>query len=110
VYPVAREGHLDTGSATRPRPRRGVRRADHPRAAAKLDELFSDAASRRAEHPALGRAGVIARTRELIPQESCRVVYEISGDTVWILSLVHTARQSPPVRTQATRAADGLPR
>jgi len=72
--------------------------ADNPRAAARMDELFSDAAARLAEHPLLGQPGTISGTRELIPLESYRLVYEIDGETVWILTLVHTARQWPPVR------------
>ena len=35
--------------------------------------------------------------RELIPHESYRLVYEIERETVWVLALVHTARQWPPV-------------
>jgi len=34
----------------------------------------------------------------LIPHESYRLVYEIEGETVWVLALVHTARLWPPVR------------
>ena len=72
--------------------------ANHPSAAARMDELFSDAASRLARHPMLGRPGKIPGARELIPHESYRLVYEIDGETVWVLALVHTARQWPPVR------------
>ena len=72
--------------------------ADNPPAAARMDELFSDAAARLADYPKLGRPGKIPRTRELVPHESYRLVYEISGDSVWILALVHTARQWPLVR------------
>ena len=72
--------------------------ADSPRAAARMDELFSDAATRLSDHPKLGRHGKIESTRELIPHESYRLVYEISGETVWLLALVHTARQWPPAR------------
>jgi len=72
--------------------------ADNPLAAARMDEIFSDAAVRLAEHPMLGRSGKIPGTRELIPYESYRLVYKIDGETVWILTLVHTARQWPPVR------------
>jgi addiction module RelE/StbE family toxin len=72
--------------------------SDNMRAAAKMDALFSDAAARLADHPMLGQAGKIHGTRELIPHKSYRLVYEIKGDTVWILALVHTARQWPPVR------------
>ena len=72
--------------------------ADNPGAAARMDALFGDAAARLAEHPKLGRPGKIPGTRELIPHESYRLVYEISGETVWMLALVHTARQWPLVR------------
>nr|WP_232516617.1 type II toxin-antitoxin system RelE/ParE family toxin [Thauera sp. K11] len=71
--------------------------ADNPLAAVSMDELFSDAAARLARHPMLGRPGTIPGTRELIPHESYRLVYEIDNDTVWILTLVHTTRQWPPV-------------
>ena len=72
--------------------------ADNPGAAVRMDELFSDAAARLAEHPKIGRTGRISGTRELIPHESYRLVYEIDEDTVWVLALVHTARQWPPVK------------
>ncbi len=72
--------------------------ADSPSAAARMDELFSDAAARLAQHPMLGQPGKIPGTRELIPHESYRLVYEIEGETLWILTLLHTARQWPPVR------------
>ena len=69
--------------------------ADNIQAAARLDALFSDATARLADHPKLGRPGTIAGTRELIPHESYRLVYEIRGETVWILTIVHTARKWP---------------
>lgn len=72
---------------------------DNPRAAAGMDALFSAAAARLAGHPKLGRPGKIPGTRELIPHENYRLVYEIEGETVWVLALVHTARQWPPVRS-----------
>ncbi|MBJ7312542.1 type II toxin-antitoxin system RelE/ParE family toxin [Rugamonas sp. CCM 8940] len=71
--------------------------ADSPRAAARMDELFSDAAAKLADHPKLGRPGKILGTRELVLHESYRLVYEIRADTVWMLTLVHTARQWPAV-------------
>jgi addiction module RelE/StbE family toxin len=71
---------------------------DDPGAAARMDELFSDAAARLEDYPELGRAGAISGTHELIPHESYRLVYEIEREAVWILALVHTARQWPPVR------------
>ena len=72
--------------------------ADNLRAAARLDELFSDAAARLVDHPKLGRPGKISGARELIPHENYRLVYEIDGETLWVLTLVHTARQWPPAR------------
>ena len=63
-----------------------------------MDEIFSDVTVRFTQHPMLGKLGTIPGTRELIPHESYRLVYQIDGETVWILTLVHTARQWPPVR------------
>lgn len=72
---------------------------DNPLAAIRMDELFSAAVGRLAEHPLLGRSGQIPGTRELIPHESYRLVYEVRADTVWILTLVHTSRLWPPTRS-----------
>ena len=72
--------------------------SDDPQAAARLDELFSEAATRLMDHPRIGRQGTVQGTLELIPHEHYRLVYEIDDDTAWILTLVHTARQWPPVR------------
>lgn len=71
---------------------------DNPLAAIRMDELFAEAAGRLTEHPHLGKSGLIAGTRELIPHESYRLVYEVQDNTVWILALVHTARMWPPRR------------
>lgn len=47
----------------------------------------------------MGVPGKIPGTRELFPHHHYRMVYEISEDenTVWILSLVSTFREWPPV-------------
>ncbi len=71
---------------------------DNPLAAIRMDELFAEAAGRLAQHAHLGKAGQITGTRELIPHESYRLVYEVEDETVWILALVHTARMWPPSR------------
>jgi plasmid stabilization system protein ParE len=63
-----------------------------------MDGIFSETAARLTRHPMLGNPGPIPGTRELIPHESYRLVYQIEGETVWILTLVHTARLWPPVR------------
>lgn len=71
---------------------------DSPRAAVRLDALFSEAAESLARFPQMGRAGKVPGTREIFPHESYRLVYEVEGDTVWILTLIHTSRQWPPER------------
>ncbi|RWM47631.1 type II toxin-antitoxin system RelE/ParE family toxin [Mesorhizobium sp.] len=72
--------------------------ADNAAAAARMDQLFSDAAARLVDFPKLGRTGKIPGTRELIPHESYRLVYEVEGEKLWVLALVHTARRWPPTK------------
>lgn len=72
--------------------------AQNPRAALRMDQLFSEAASSLAEFAMRGRADLVAGTREVFPHDSYRLVYEVEGDTVWILALLHTSRQWPPPR------------
>lgn len=71
--------------------------ADNPHAALAMDQVFSEAAARLADFPLLGHVGKVPGTRELIPHRNYRMVYEVDDDVVWILALVHTARQWPPV-------------
>ncbi|MDR0781388.1 MAG: type II toxin-antitoxin system RelE/ParE family toxin [Pseudomonadales bacterium] len=74
--------------------------ADNPLAALKIDALFSEAAARLGDFPRLGSPGKIPGTRELIPHDNYRLVYEIDDAelTVWVMALVHTARQWPPAK------------
>lgn len=72
---------------------------DNPLAAIRMDELFGSSASRLARHPLMGRPGRVPGTREWVPHENYRLVYEVQADTVWILALVHTARLWPPTRS-----------
>jgi addiction module RelE/StbE family toxin len=71
---------------------------DNLPAAAWMDELFSNAAAKLATYSMLGQPGKIHGTRELVPHGNYRLVYEIDDETIWILALVHTARQWPQVR------------
>ncbi|MDX5627807.1 MULTISPECIES: type II toxin-antitoxin system RelE/ParE family toxin [unclassified Brenneria] len=73
--------------------------ADNPVAAVKMDNHFSESAIRLEEQPVMGVPGKIPGTRELFPHHHYRMVYEISEDenTVWILSLVSTFSEWPPV-------------
>lgn len=71
--------------------------AENPSAAARTDAIFSAAALSLANFPHCGRPGAVPGTRELMPHDSYRLVYEVDGDTVWVLALFHTSRQWPPV-------------
>lgn len=71
--------------------------AEDPQAAVRMDIVFSEAATRLADFPKLGHDGRIRGTREFVIHENYRLVYEIEGKTVWLLALVHSARQWPPM-------------
>lgn len=72
--------------------------ADNPRAALALDELISEKAARLADHPELGRPGRVEGTRELVVHRNYILVYDIAGDLVRILRMLHAARQWPPAK------------
>lgn len=73
--------------------------AENPVAACQLDLRFSDAVESLSRFPEIGRMGAVPGTRELIPHENYRILYEITANTVWILSIVRAARQWPPIST-----------
>jgi len=66
-------------------------------AAKRMDLAFRNAASRLADFPYLGKQGQLPGTRELFPHKNYRLVYQVdaAANTVWILSLMHGARQYP---------------
>lgn len=70
---------------------------DNPAAAVRMDRLFGEAAGGLGAFPFIGRAGIVPGTLEIFPHENYRMVYEVAEETVWILALVHAARQWPPV-------------
>lgn len=70
--------------------------AHHPEAAMALDARISATAERLRAHPALGRAGRVPGTRELLVPRRYFLLYEIEADTVRILAVLHTARRWPP--------------
>ena len=73
--------------------------ARDPHAAVRIDRLFSEAAASLADFPMIGHEGEVEGTRELTPHPSYRLVYGVAADTVWILVLIHTRRQWPPLRS-----------
>ncbi len=73
---------------------------DNPAAAIALDELFSEMAGRLADHPDLGRPGHVVGTRELVAHRNYVLVYDLDGDFVRVLRVLHAAQQWPPIRNQ----------
>lgn len=70
--------------------------ADDPVAALRMDALFSECAERLLVQPLMGRPGRVPGTRELIVHPRYVLVYDLRGDTLRILRLLHTARRWPP--------------
>lgn len=68
---------------------------DNPAAALNLDALFARKAARLVDHPGLGRLGRVPGTRELVAHQNYILVYDLAGDTVRILRVLHVARQWP---------------
>ncbi len=67
-------------------------------AALRVDELISESVSQPSDFPMLGHEGEVPGTRELTPHPRYRLVYEIFGETVWILTIIHTSREWPQLR------------
>jgi len=63
-----------------------------------MSALFGKAASRLADFPYMGKTGPFPGTRELIVHRHYRLVYQVDvgAETVWILALIHGARDWPP--------------
>jgi addiction module RelE/StbE family toxin len=73
--------------------------AAHNRSAARrMHEVFNATAASLALQPMMGKPGEIPGTREYIVHPSYRMVYRIIEDTLWIVTLINTAQEWPPVR------------
>ncbi|HJV03416.1 MAG TPA: type II toxin-antitoxin system RelE/ParE family toxin [Burkholderiaceae bacterium] len=68
---------------------------DNPGAALALDEQIESMAGRLIAYPGLGKPGRAAGTRELVAHQHYILVYDIAGDQVRVLRVLHTARQWP---------------
>ncbi|OVZ63689.1 type II toxin-antitoxin system mRNA interferase toxin, RelE/StbE family [Pigmentiphaga sp. NML030171] len=70
--------------------------ADNPVAALALDELFEEKSGRLVDHPDVGRPGRVAGTRELVVHRHYVLVYDMTGEKIRVLRVLHAARQWPP--------------
>lgn len=69
---------------------------NNPQAAAALVETVLASVERLADHPALGRAGRVPGTRELVIHGFPYLVpYRVKHDAVEVLRVFHTSRQPP---------------
>lgn len=69
--------------------------AENPVAALALDELFAQAAGRLTDHPDQGRLGRVVGTREWVMQRNYLLIYDVMGEHVRVLRVLHAARQWP---------------
>ncbi|MDE9428846.1 type II toxin-antitoxin system RelE/ParE family toxin [Xenorhabdus bovienii] len=60
-----------------------------------IDELLSEKVSRMIDHPNSGRLGKISGTRELVAHRNYVLVYDVIGEIVRTLRMLHTSRQWP---------------
>ena len=74
----------------------GYIEADNPRAALALDERIAQRAAQLLVHPLSGRIGRVQGTRELVVRPNYLLIYNVDGETVHILRVLHVARQWPP--------------
>lgn len=73
---------------------------DSAKAARHMDFRFRTVARLLTHSPHSGRPSLVAGFREFTVHPSYRMVYEIRGETISIVALVHTARQWPPVEDE----------
>lgn len=70
--------------------------ADSPRAAARIDDQIEAQMDQLPTFPESGRPGRVVGTRELVVQQTPYLAaYQIEGDTVRLLRVLHGAQQWP---------------
>jgi addiction module RelE/StbE family toxin len=72
--------------------------ANNRSAARRMHGIFKAAASRLGQHPQFGTPSKIPNTREYVVHPNYRMVYRVSEDTIWIVTVIHTAREWPPAQ------------
>lgn len=70
--------------------------ASDPQAASRMDTLFQEKAERLFRFPHMGRPGRVSRTRELVAHPNYVLHYDIVGDTIRVVAILHTSQMWPP--------------
>lgn len=68
---------------------------DNPRAALETGDMLIQKAERLDEHPELGRTGRMKGTRELVTHHNYVLIYRVTGETVEVLRVKHSAMRWP---------------
>ena len=68
---------------------------DNPQAALELDTLFEEKAGALIKQPKLFKPGRMKSTREAVVHPNYVLVYEVSGNTVIVLRVLHTSQAWP---------------
>ena len=71
---------------------------DNPQAAIALDNQFEAIAEQACERPVLYRVGRVAGTHEAVVRPHYVLIYQVAGDTLSVLRVLHTALQWPPAQ------------
>lgn len=71
---------------------------DNPQAAVTLDDEFELAAERACESPDMYKTGRVKGTREIVVRPHYIMVYQIEGDVLSVLRVLHAAQKWPPVK------------
>jgi toxin ParE1/3/4 len=70
---------------------------DNVTAALELDEDFETHAERARAAPTLYKPGRMKDTREIVVRENYVMVYQVAGESVVVLRVLHATQQWPPV-------------
>lgn len=65
---------------------------DNPQAALDMDGIFEDKAAALVKNPKLYKPGRLKNTREAVVHPNYILVYEVSGDTITILRVLHSSQ------------------
>ena len=78
---------------------------DNPAAALAVEQLVWESANHLAAMPYLGRLGRVENTREFIFHPNYFIAYELAGNTVRILRVLHCRRKYPVLKKPASLRA-----